>query len=238
MNEVASLRGIAKGYRSGPGRIEVLRDLDLVLSAGEMVAVVGESGVGKSTLLHLLGALDRPDAGEYLFRGAAVLAGAPDALASFRSRHVGFVFQFHHLLPEFSALENVQLPGMIRRLPRRELAERARVLLEEMGLGARLHHRPAELSGGEQQRVAIARALASEPDLLLADEPTGNLDPQTSVHVFAALRRAHDRRTLTTVLATHNERLAEECDRVLLLANGGLALLDDAARRAYYSPRA
>jgi lipoprotein-releasing system ATP-binding protein len=238
MNEVARLRGIAKGYRSGPGRIEVLRDLDLVLTTGEMVAVVGESGVGKSTLLHLLGALDRPDAGEYLFRGAAVLAGPPEALARFRNRHVGFVFQFHHLLPEFTALENVQLPGMIRRLPRSERTERARVLLEEMGLSSRLHHRPAELSGGEQQRVAIARAIASEPDLLLADEPTGNLDPQTSVQVFAALRRAHQRRPLTTVLATHNERLAEECDRVLLLANGGLALLDDAARRAYYSPRA
>jgi len=238
MSEVARLQGIAKGYRSGPGRVEVLRDLDLVLTTGEMVAVVGESGVGKSTLLHLLGALDRPDAGEYLFRGEAVLARPPEELAVFRNRHVGFVFQFHHLLPEFTALENVQLPGMIRRLPRSELAERARVLLEEMGLAARLHHRPAELSGGEQQRVAIARALASEPDLLLADEPTGNLDPQTSVQVFAALRRAHRRRPLTTVLATHNERLAEECDRVLLLANGRLALLDDAARRAYYSPQA
>jgi len=237
MNEVARLCGIAKGYRSGPGRVEVLRDLDLVLTTGEMVAVVGESGVGKSTLLHLLGALDRPDAGEYLFRGAEVLAQPPEALATFRNRHVGFVFQFHHLLPEFTALENVQLPGMIRRLPRSELAERARALLEEMGLAARLHHRPAELSGGEQQRVAIARALASEPDLLLADEPTGNLDPQTSVQVFGALRRAHQRRPLTTVLATHNERLAEKCDRVLLLANGRLALLDEAARRAYYSPQ-
>jgi len=238
MNEVARLRGIGKGYRSGPGRVEVLRDLDLALNMGEMVAVVGESGVGKSTLLHLLGALDRPDAGEYLFRGAPVLASPPEALARFRNRHVGFVFQFHHLLPEFTALENVQLPGMIRRQPRSELQARAEDLLEELGLAARRDHRPAELSGGEQQRVAIARALASDPDLLLADEPTGNLDPQTSVQVFAALRRAHQRRPLTTVLATHNERLAEECDRVLLLKDGKLALLDDAARRAYYSPRA
>jgi lipoprotein-releasing system ATP-binding protein len=238
MNEVVRLRGIGKGYRSGPGRVEVLRDLELTLHVGEMVAVVGESGVGKSTLLHLLGALDRPDAGEYLFRGEPVLARSPEALARFRNRHVGFVFQFHHLLPEFTALENVQIPGMIRRLPRGDLAVRAGQLLEEMGLSARRDHRPAELSGGEQQRVAIARALASEPDLLLADEPTGNLDPQTSVQVFAALRRAHQRRPLTTVLATHNERLAEECDRVLLLKDGGLGLLDGAARRAYYSPRA
>jgi lipoprotein-releasing system ATP-binding protein len=236
MSELARLAGIAKTYRSGPAAVEVLRDLNLTLAIGEMVAIVGESGVGKSTLLHLLGALDRPDAGAYEFRGEEVFSRGPEALAAFRNRHVGFVFQFHHLLPEFTALENVLMPRRIRRDRGPGVEARGLALLEEMGLLERAAHRPAELSGGEQQRVAIARALAVEPDLLLADEPTGNLDPRTSVQVFEAMRRAHRARPLTTVLATHSERLAEGCDRVLLLADGALAALDEAARRAYYSP--
>ena len=236
MNELVELRGLGKTYRSGAARLQVLVDLDLRLSGGEMVAVVGESGVGKSTLLHILGGIDRPDAGLYRFHGEDVLAKSPQELASFRNREIGFVFQFHHLLPEFDAVENVLMPRLIRRDRRSDVEPAARELLREMGLADRLSHRPAQLSGGEQQRVAIARALFAEPRLLLADEPTGNLDPRTSVQVFEVLRSAQRSRGLTTVLATHNERLAEACDRVLLLEEGRLRYLDEAGRRAYYSP--
>ena len=238
MSDLVRMEGIRKTYRSGAGNVPVLQDLDLSLVAGEMVAVVGQSGVGKSTLLHLLGGLDRPDAGSYRFRGAEVGSWSPEELARFRNRSVGFVFQFHHLLPEFSSLENTLMPRRIRRDLGGAAETLAVALLEEMGLSGRLHRRPGTLSGGEQQRVAIARALAAEPHMLLADEPTGNLDPATSAQVFEALRRAHERRGLTTVIATHNERLAEGCDRVLLLAEGRLRPLDEAGRRAYYSARA
>jgi lipoprotein-releasing system ATP-binding protein len=217
--------------------LPVLRDLDLDLVRGELVAIVGESGVGKSTLLHLLGTLDRPDAGDYRFAGREVFRASPRELAAFRNRHIGFVFQFHNLLPEFNALENVLMPRLIRGDSRAAVGDEGRALLAEMGLAARAHHRPSQLSGGEQQRVAIARALAARPELLLADEPTGNLDPRTSVQVFEVLRRAHRDRGLTTVVATHNERLAELCDRTLLLSDGKLRALDAAGRRAYYSPR-
>ncbi len=235
MSELIRCREFYKSYPSGEQPIQVLEALDLTLQRGEMVAVLGQSGVGKSTLLHLLGALDRPDRGEYLFDGRQVFTQTPPQLARFRNRHVGFVFQFHHLLPEFSALENVLMPRLIRRDARAAVEGRANELLDEMGLAHRRHHRPSQLSGGEQQRVAIARALMAEPELLLADEPTGNLDPRTSVQVFDVLRRAHETRGLTTLVATHNERLAETCHRSILLAGGRLHDLDEAGRREFYS---
>jgi len=224
---------LAKAYRSGPRPIEVLRGLDLAIEAGEAVAVVGVSGVGKSTLLHVLGGLDRPDAGRLRFRGEDVFARDVAELARHRNRHVGFIFQFHHLLPEFSALENVVLPFRIARR-RGAFENAARGLLERLGLADRLHHRPGELSGGEQQRVAIARALAMGPEIVLADEPTGNLDPATGGRVFALLRELQEERTFALVLATHSERLASGCDRVLRLADGRLVPLDEEQRRAYF----
>ncbi len=235
MSELIRCRDLYKSYPAGEKPIQVLEALDLTLQRGEMVAVVGQSGVGKSTLLHLLGALDRPDRGEYLFDGKQVFTQTPLQLARFRNRHVGFVFQFHHLLPEFSALENVLMPRLIRRDARAAVEGRANELLDEMGLAHRRHHRPSQLSGGEQQRVAIARALMAEPELLLADEPTGNLDPRTSVQVFDVLRRAHETRGLTTLVATHNQRLAEACHRSVLLVGGRLQDLDEAGRREFYS---
>ena len=222
MSDLASLVRVAKGYGSGPARVEVLRGLDLTLRTGEMVAIVGESGVGKSTLLHLLGGLDRPDAGEYRFRGEAVFERPPDALAAFRGRHIGFVFQFHHLLPEFTALENVAMPLLIGRCRAGDAFGRAEALLAELGLGERLAHRPGALSGGEQQRVAVARALASSPRVLLADEPTGNLDFETGARLHDLLRRLNEERRLTVVVVTHNERLASACDRTLRLLGGRL----------------
>jgi lipoprotein-releasing system ATP-binding protein len=215
-------RGIVKSYTVAAAVLTVLRDLHLAVEMGEMVAIVGASGVGKSTLLHVLGGLDRVD------RGAVVIAGRelsalPDAeIVSFRNRHVGFVFQFHHLLPEFSALENAEMPLRIARMPMAEARPRARALLERVGLGDRLGHRPGMLSGGEQQRVAVARALVMRPSVLLADEPTGDLDEQTADALHALLREMHAAYGLTSIIATHNPRLAAACDRVLRLEGGRL----------------
>ena len=225
--------GLSKSYGRASDRIDVLRDLDLEVAPGETVAIVGQSGVGKSTLLHLLGALDRPSAGRLFHRGRDVLGLDARERAAFRNRVVGFVFQFHHLLPEFSAVENVEMPlrvGRRREDPRR-LAEE---LLVRLGLGARLDHRPSALSGGEQQRVAIARALVSGPEVLLADEPTGNLDPSTGRRVFEVLRELQVERSFSLVLATHNERLASGCDRVLQLEDGRLGPLEGRARRGFF----
>ena len=224
---------LTKSYASGPRRIEVLRALELVVAGGETLAIVGDSGVGKSTLLHLLGGLDKPDAGSVYFRGAAVFDADARNRAEFRNRHVGFIFQFHHLLPEFSALENVEMPFRIAR-SRAATRERAREILVRLGLGERLDHRPAALSGGEQQRVAIARALAMGPEIVLADEPTGNLDPATGRRVFELLRELQQERAFTLVLASHSERLAMGCDRILRLTEGRLETLDEEARRAYF----
>jgi lipoprotein-releasing system ATP-binding protein len=224
---------LTKSYPSGPRRLVVLRDLDVAIEAGERVAVIGESGVGKSTLLHLLGGLDRPDAGQVLFRGRDVFSGEPRALAQYRNRHVGFVFQSHHLLPEFTALENVELPFRIGRRSAGSAAT-ARRVLERLGLGDRLHHRPGQLSGGEQQRVAIARAVAGAPDLVLADEPTGNLDPRTGQEVFAALCELQIEREFGLVVVTHSERLARGADRVLRLGATGLRALGADETRAYF----
>ena len=215
-------RGVQKAYVVGVKPIVVLRDLDLVVEAGEMVAVVGASGVGKSTLLHVLGGLDRVDAGTIVIGGTDVTGLADAALVAFRNRQVGFVFQFHHLLPEFSALENAEMPMRIARAPMAEARPRAEALLRRVGLTDRLTHRPGMLSGGEQQRVAVARALIMQPALLLADEPTGDLDEQTADSLHALLREMHAAFGLTSVIATHNGRLAAACDRVLRLEGGRL----------------
>jgi len=223
MSELVRVRGLTRAYHTGGRVLQVLRGLDLDVSRGEMVAVVGESGVGKSTLLHLLGALDRPDEGSYLFDGETVLDRAPDALARFRNRDIGFVFQFHNLLPEFTALENVMIAGLIGRQSPATARERAAGLLRDLGVGERLTHLPAQLSGGEQQRVAIARAIMTAGSLLLADEPTGNLDPATADRVFEVMKEVVRARSLAVVIATHNARLAHQCDRILRLREGVLA---------------
>ena len=213
---------LTKSYRTATGELTVLRDVSLSIEKGQMVAVVGASGVGKSTLLHVLGGLDRFDAGEIKV-GEADLSAMTDAdVVAFRNRHIGFVFQFHHLLPEFDALENTEMPLRIAR-ERLEVARpRAQSLLERVGLAERLHHRPGTLSGGEQQRVAIARALVMEPALLLADEPTGDLDEQTADTLHELLREMHREQHLTSLIATHNLRLAAICDRVYRLEAGHL----------------
>src|SRR4029077_5960446 len=184
--------------------------------------IVGASGVGKSTLLHVLGGLDRADAGEVVLAGTNLSALPHEAVGAFRNRHVGFVFQFHHLLPEFSALENAEMPMRIARMPLAEARPRAEELLRRVGLGERLTHRPGMLSGGEQQRVAVARALVMKPDILLADEPTGNLDERTADTLHELLREMHAAYGLTSIIATHNPRLAAACDRVLKLESGRL----------------
>jgi lipoprotein-releasing system ATP-binding protein len=211
---------VYKSFARDGDRVEVLKGVSFHIAPGELVAIVGPSGVGKSTLLHLLGALERPTGGEIRY-GETVLSGLSDlSLAEFRNRQVGFVFQFHHLLPEFSALENVMLPLLIRRHPTGQAAERAAMLLGSVGLTVRLRHRPGELSGGEQQRVALARALVGEPTVLLADEPTGNLDSKTGDEVFALLRQLNRERQLTSVLVTHNEAMARQADRILRMLDG------------------
>jgi lipoprotein-releasing system ATP-binding protein len=215
--------GVEKSYPVGTTRLPVLKGLDVSLDRGEMVAVVGASGVGKSTLLHVLGGLDSADAGRVQV-GDTELTRLSDAeVVAFRNRHVGFVFQFHHLLPEFSAVENAEMPMRIARRPQTEGRRRAEELLRRVGLGERLEHRPGMMSGGEQQRVAIARALVMDPAILLADEPTGDLDEHTADTLHALLREMHQERGLTSLIATHNPRLASACDRVLRLADGRLA---------------
>ena len=214
--------GIGKAYRTAAGEVSVLRDLDLEVPEGEMLAITGASGVGKSTLLHVLGTLDRPDAGTLAFDGEDVLAFPESRLREFRNRTIGFVFQFHHLLPEFTALENVMMPLLIARVPDGEARRTAEALFEEMGLADRGHHRPGEMSGGEQQRVAVARALVRSPRALLADEPSGNLDRATGDRLHDLLRRLNQDKGITVVVVTHNERLAVACDRTLRLEAGAL----------------
>jgi lipoprotein-releasing system ATP-binding protein len=215
-------RGLVKSYRTAAGEVPVLQGVDLDVAAGEMVAITGASGVGKSTLLHVLGTLDRPDAGSLQVAGEDVLSFDGPRRCAFRNRTLGFVFQFHHLLPEFSALENVSMPLLIGGRPAEEARRRARELLGEVGLAERAHHRPGALSGGEQQRVAVVRALASSPRALLADEPTGDLDRATGRRLHATLRDLVRARGLTVVVVTHNEELALGCDRVLKLEVGRL----------------
>jgi lipoprotein-releasing system ATP-binding protein len=217
-----TVSSLNKRYRVGTQDIHVLRDLQLSVEAGEMVAIMGASGVGKSTLLHLLGGLDRPDSGTVVVDGRDLGTLSDEALVGFRNLRVGFVFQFHHLLPEFSALENAEMPMRIARRPPAQARVTARALLDAVGLGERLDHRPSMLSGGEQQRVAVARALVMQPALILADEPTGDLDERTGDSLNALFRQMHRERGLTSVIATHNPRLAAACDRVLRLEGGAL----------------
>jgi lipoprotein-releasing system ATP-binding protein len=224
---------IVKSYGSGERRIEVLKGLDLEVAQGEAVAVVGDSGVGKSTLLHVLGGLDRPDSGRLLFGGRDITAADGVAISEFRNRRIGFVFQMHHLLPEFTALENVVMPFRIGR--RAEGAEeQARSILVRLGLRDRMSHRPAALSGGEQQRVAIARAVAAGPAVVLADEPTGNLDPATGAAVFALLRELQEERGFALVVATHSGRLARGCHRILRIEDGRIRALGAAEASDYF----
>jgi len=213
-------RGVRKVFLQGSARLEVLKGIDLAVRRGECLAVIGPSGAGKSTLLHILGALDRPTEGEVRFRGEKVFPRPDPELASFRNRHVGFVFQFHHLLAEFSAVENAAMPARIAGVPRGQAEERAAAILDAVGLGQRLTHRPGELSGGEQQRVALARALALDPDVLLADEPTGNLDHHTGDTVHRLMLDWNRRTETTLVVVTHNRELAQSMDRIVTLVDG------------------
>src|SRR5947207_2659004 len=213
---------LEKRYVDGPVVVQVLAGLDLAVEAGERVAIVGESGVGKSTLLHLLGALDQPTEGQLFFDGRDVFARSESEIAQFRNHEIGFVFQFHHLLGDFTALENVMLLSLIARRPVAATRARARELLERVGLAERVGHRPGQLSGGEQQRVAVARALAQRPRLLLADEPTGNLDPATGADVQQLMLELNQENGAALIVATHNERLAAAMGRMLRLAEGRL----------------
>ena len=215
--------GIVKSYTVGGRSLTVLRDLDLAVEPGEMIAIVGASGVGKSTLLHVLGGLDRVDQGTIAINGTELTGLADAEVVAFRNRHVGFVFQFHHLLPEFNALENAEMPMRIARVPLSDARPHAEALLRRVGLGERLAHRPGMLSGGEQQRIAVARALVMQPSVLLADEPTGDLDEATADTLHALLRDMHRDFGLTSVIATHNPRLAAACDRTLRLHDGRLS---------------
>lgn len=225
-----ALEGLERNYRQGGDVLRVFRGASLRVHAGEMVALVGPSGSGKSSLLHIAGLLERPDRGEIVICGERTAGMADRELSRLRRSSIGFVFQFHHLMGEFSALENVAMPQIIRGASRREASARGRRLLGELGLEARLHHRPGQLSGGEQQRVAIARALANEPDILLADEPTGNLDPPTARMVFRQLLESVRARKLAALVATHNLALAGHMDRVVLLRGGLLHEGADLAR--------
>ena len=222
MSSLLEVRGLCKTYSMGRNRVDVLKGIDLALEAATTTALVGASGAGKSTLLHLLGALDRPSSGTVSFRGDDIFAQNDRELASFRNRSIGFVFQFHHLLAEFTALENVMMPALIARTPRAEARVLAEELLTDVGLAQRMSHRPGEMSGGEQQRVAIARALVLSPALLLADEPTGNLDMKTSDGVHAVLNDLQQKKGLTLVVVTHNERLAAAMGRTVRLVDGRL----------------
>jgi lipoprotein-releasing system ATP-binding protein len=213
-------RNLTKIYKTPASQVIVFEEVNIEVSRGKLVSIVGPSGAGKSTLLHLLGALDTPTRGEVLFKNENIFKWNGRELARFRNRHVGFVFQFHHLLPEFTAFENVMMPKLIRGDGRPDAERATRQMLERVGLGHRLDHKVGEISGGEQQRVAIARALVGEPELLLADEPTGNLDHRTGENIFEMLRELHREKDLTSVIVTHNERIAVQCDEVWELDAG------------------
>ncbi len=219
-----STRQVRKSFQSGDQTLHVLNGIDLDIRKGEMIAIVGASGVGKSTLLHILGGLERPTSGTVLFGEVDVYSLSSDRIARFRNEQVGFVFQFHHLLPEFTALENVMMPGLIRGMDRDKAARIGSELLADVGIGGRAHHRPGEMSGGEQQRVAVARALALNPGMVLADEPTGNLDTHTGEAVHDLLKKLNRDKGTTFIIVTHNDKLAQRADRVFRMAEGMLTL--------------
>jgi len=214
------LKSLTKEYDHRDGKLEVLSDVDLRIMQGDMVAIMGASGAGKSTLLQIIGTLDEPTRGQYLFEGGSVFERRSKAIAKFRNEQIGFVFQFHHLLPEFTALENVMMPGLIGRMNKVAATKRAMELLETVGLADRVHHQPGELSGGEQQRVAICRALFMQPRILLADEPTGNLDQKTSEGIHQLLKKLNDETGITIIIVTHDPRLASQMPIQLLVDAG------------------
>ena len=225
------VQNLNKSFTTDAGELQVLKGINLSIKEGEMVGVVGASGVGKSTLLHILGTLDRPTSGKVLYDGADIFSLNEDSLALFRNKTIGFVFQFHHLLPEFTAIENVMMPGLIHKekgqggkgASYQEIMEKAERLLDGMGLSERKGHRPGELSGGEQQRVAVARALILEPKAVLADEPTGNLDTQTGEELFNLLVNLNKEKGTSFIIVTHNESLSARCHRVLRMVDGKIA---------------
>ncbi|MFP8880123.1 MAG: ABC transporter ATP-binding protein [Myxococcota bacterium] len=214
--------GLRKSFKTGDGEIEVLSGIDLAVEVGETVSIVGTSGVGKSTLLHILGTLDQPTSGSVEFSGEDVFSKPTDELARFRSESLGFVFQFHHLLPEFNAIENVMMPGLIANMPANIARERAMGLLDEVGLAHRIEHPVGKLSGGERQRVAVARAVLREPALILADEPTGNLDPKTADQVLGLLMKLNQTHNSGLVVVTHSPEIAECFGRILVMKGGSL----------------
>jgi lipoprotein-releasing system ATP-binding protein len=218
--ELLRAEGLVKTFRSEVGEIDVLRGVDLCVSEGERIAILGQSGVGKSTLLHILGTLDHPTSGTVRFRGVDLFTRTPEELATFRNHSVGFVFQFHHLLPEFDAVENVMMPGLVRGLSFEEMRGRASAILRDVGLAERLHHRVGKLSGGERQRVAVARALVLDPPLVLADEPTGNLDPRTGDRITDLLLHMNRTRGTALVVVTHSQAVAQKLGRTLTLVDG------------------
>lgn len=220
--DLITIKGLSKTYGGAAKKVEVLKSIDLSIKKGETVAIVGASGVGKSTLLNIMGALDKPSSGEVFYKNEPLFKYDDKKLAAFRNRFIGFVFQFHHLLPEFTALENVMLPALIGGAKPIEAKAKAEGLLKEVGLGERLNHKPGELSGGEQQRAAIVRALVQNPDVLLADEPTGNLDTRTGEEVFELLLELNASRSTTMVIVTHNERLAGRLTRRLKMVDGNI----------------
>jgi lipoprotein-releasing system ATP-binding protein len=220
MGNLIETVGITKSFKTEAGELPVLKGIDCSVKEGEMVGIVGASGAGKSTLLHILGALDRPTSGRVLFQDKDIAAMDSNALAEFRNCSIGFVFQFHHLLPEFTSLENVMLPGLISGISHAEMEKRGKDLLAELGLAGRMTHRPGELSGGEQQRVAVARALVQNPRVVLADEPTGNLDTATGNDLFGLFLDLNRQMKITFVLVTHNRELSGRCHRVLEMADG------------------
>jgi lipoprotein-releasing system ATP-binding protein len=214
------IENLVKSYKQGPRTVEALRGISLVFMGGESVAIVGASGAGKTTLVHILGTIDRPSGGRVLFDGEDVFTMGEKALARFRNRTVGFVFQFHHLLPEFTALENTMMPALIQGTRQKEARRQAEGILEQVGLRNRMSHKPGELSGGEQQRVAVARSLILEPDVLLADEPTGNLDRETGEGVYRLIEQLNKERGITTIIVTHNEDIASRLPRRVRLVDG------------------
>ena len=219
-NPYIRVEGVNKSFRIGSETLHVLKNITLSIQQREMISIVGASGAGKSTLLHLLGALDRPSDGKIYYNGVNIFELEDEELAQFRNTHIGFVFQFHHLLPEFTALENVMMPLLIRRVSRSIAQENARLALTEVGLQARVNHKPGELSGGEQQRVAIARAMINKPTVIFADEPTGNLDTKTGETISDVLFRLNRDLGIIVILVTHNERLAQRAEKIIYLRDG------------------